>query len=281
MIDGRATAIVAGGMDGPEAVVWDPRGYLYAGGQDGGLHRVRLEDGTRERVADVGGRLLGMIVADDGSVIACQQDLAAVIRIDPGSGEWSVLSSGSPDSPMTTPNALAVAPDGELWITDSGIWGDDDGRLYRWNRATGTIRVDTDSTGYPNGVAISADGLFLYIVESRTPAVARYSLSSLDGSPVREVLVDCPRGSVPDGVSTCADGGVIVSYYEPDLVVRVHAGDAVELARGGDLASPTNTAFFGNGLDRLCAANLGGHELIEISTTSTGIPLLPLELDAA
>src|SRR5436853_382706 len=79
--------VLAGGLDHPEGVAWDPvAGVVYAGGEAGQLYRIGL-DGTISQVATTGGFLLGVAVDGDGLVYACDVGAGAVVAIDPASGE--------------------------------------------------------------------------------------------------------------------------------------------------------------------------------------------------
>jgi len=56
-------------LDHPEAVAWGPDGRIYAGGEDGQLYRLGLEDRSCEQVARVaGGFILGLAHDAAGNV---------------------------------------------------------------------------------------------------------------------------------------------------------------------------------------------------------------------
>ena len=266
--------VMTRGLTGPEAVAWDPRGYLYAGGQDGRLHRLDIESGELVTVADLGGRLLGVLVGSAGAVLVCNQDLGCVQLIDPLAGRVSVVTAGTTEMPMTTPNSLAAAPDGTLYVSDSGTWGTADGRLYSWHPETGTRLLRSSSRLYPNGVAIDREGRYLYLVESELPGVVRYELSGFaSDEDTREVFWRASPESIPDGVTVCADASLLVTFYEPNLVVRLidrQPHDYASDPEGGLLNHPSNAAFFGRQLTRLCVANLGGDHLAELPTELRG-----------
>jgi hypothetical protein len=52
---------LAGGLDHPEGIAWDPAGALYAGGEAGQIYRVGL-DGSVEEIASTGGFMYGLAV---------------------------------------------------------------------------------------------------------------------------------------------------------------------------------------------------------------------------
>lgn len=269
--------VIAARLRGPEAVAWDSCGYLYTGCQNGWLHRVAIESGEVEVVAELGGRLLGLIVDSLGAVLVCNQDQACVQLVDPVDGSVAIVTTGTLELPMTTPNSIAASPDGTLYVSDSGIWGKRDGRLYAWHPERDTRLLNTSSCLYPNGVAIGQNGTELYLVESELPGIVRYELDCLsNGTDTREVFWKFDANTIPDGVTVCADGSLIVTFYEPNVVVHLADGRARDLAidpTGKFLAHPTNAAFFGENLARLCIANLGGGLLVELPTELRGAPI--------
>jgi len=255
----RATEL-ASGLDHPEGVCWDPgAGVLYAGGELGQLYRVSLE-GTVEEVARLPKFALGLTVDGDGRVVVCCQD-AGVWRWD---GEVvSQLADG-----FAFANYPAYGSDGTLYVSDSGAWGANDGCI----RADGEV-LSLDAPHFTNGLAVSADGAWLWVAESFVPRVGRIDLAS--GRHEEVVRLD---GTVPDGLALDADGSVLVSCYRPDRIYHLDAaGELTVVAddpQGTLLAAPTNVCFAGEDLDRLVCANLGRWHLTAIDETGLrGAPL--------
>jgi gluconolactonase len=166
---------------------------------------------------------------------------------------------------------LGLAVDGR-GFSDSGSWGADDGRVLRLS-ADGALEVfSTALTNFPNGCAVTADGRYLWVVESRRPTVNRFDLRSGELEEVTRL-----EGTVPDGVAFTADGGVLVSCYRPDRIVHLGLDGRCEIVaedpQGTLLAAPTNVAFAGRELDRLVCANLGRWHLALVDSGLRGVPL--------
>ena len=127
---------------------------------------------------------------------------------------------------------------------------------------------------FTNGLAVSADGRWLYVVESLRPGVSRLDLTA-SGSPPEEV-VRLP-GTVPDGLAVLADGGLLISCYRPDRICHLAAdGRLTVLAEdpeGTLLAAPTNVCLAGPGLDLLVAANLNRRHLTLLDLGLVGAPV--------
>jgi gluconolactonase len=254
------------GLDHPEGVCWDPGAeVLWAGGEAGQLYRVRIEERVAEEVARAPGFALGLAVDGRGRVVVCCGDDGLLCVADNG----SVRTIGSG---LGFPNFPAFAPDGTLYVSDSGSWGADDGRVLRLS-PDGELEVfSTGLTRFPNGCAVSADGSRLWIVESREPTVNRFDLETGELEEVARL-----DGTVPDGVAFTADGGVLVSCYRPDRIVHLDGAGHVEIVaedpQGTLLGAPTNVAFAGAELDRLVCANFGRWHLSLVDAGLRGTPL--------
>jgi gluconolactonase len=258
--------VLVDGLDHPEGVCWDPfAGVVWAGGEAGQVYRVQLDERRFEQVAQAPGFLLGLAVDGRGRLVLCCGDAGSVCVLEEGSVR--PVQEG-----FTFPNYPAFASDGALYLSDSGSWGANDGRVFRLS-ADGELEVfSTALTDFPNGCAVTTDGRFLWIVESRRPTVNRFDLETGELEEVTRL-----EGTVPDGVAFTADGGIVISCYRPDQILHLDGNGHAELVaadpQGTLLAAPTNVAFTGPDLDRLVCANLGRWHLALVESGLRGAPL--------
>jgi gluconolactonase len=260
---GRARVLVDG-LDHPEGVAYEPdSGVIWAGGEDGQLYRVR--DGGLEEVARAPGFVLGLAVDGRGRLAVCASSDGSLCAYD-GDGVHRLV----PD--LGFPNWPAFAPDGTLYVSDSGSWGANDGRLVRI-APEGT--VDTFSRAVPhftNGCAVTPDGRWLWVVESYVPIVSRLDLETAAREEICRV-----DGTVLDGIAFTAGGGALISCYRPDRIYHLDAGGRLEVVaqdpQGTLLAAPTNVCFVGPELDRAVCANLGRWHLTLMDLGLRGEPL--------
>jgi gluconolactonase len=259
----RRTEVLVDDLDHPEGVAWDPAsGVLWAGGEAGQLYRVDLDAKTWSEAARAPGFVAGLAVDGRGRLAVCCGE--ALCLYD---GAVTTLRDG-----FALPNYPAFAPDGTLYLSDSGHWARDNGRVYRL-AADGALDVFSDGLPhFPNGCAVSPDGAFLWMVESYRPTLSRFDLATGELEEVTRL-----PGTVPDGVALTAEGGVVVSCYRPDRIVHVDASGEVETIaedpQGTLLSAPTNVVFVGADRDRLVSANLGRWHLTLVDAGLHGVAL--------
>jgi gluconolactonase len=131
--------------------------------------------------------------------------------------------------------------------------------------------------GYANGLALSADAKWLFMVESDTDSVLRFEIRT-DGSlgPHETYASGC--GRFPDGLTLDAEGNLYVCCYASDEIWRItptreralFAWDRWAILLG----SPTNMAFGGDNLDELYVANLARTTITRAKVGRRGQPLV-------
>ncbi len=264
-------------LDHPEDVVWDPvSGRLYAGGEAGQIYAVTL-DGDVEQVADTGGGLLGLAVDAAGTIFACDEGRAEVLRIDPRSGAVEIYSSGVEGAPMIEPNYCAFDAAGNLYATDSADWEERNGSIYRIAPGGETTVWSRALRRYPNGCCFDAAGTSLYVVESSLPGVWRLPVLADGSAGDPSLVVELPMPSVPDGIAFDDAGRLYIACYRPDRIYRFTTGGGLEIFAddplGMKLNTPTNVAFAGPELDLMVIANVGEWHLLAGDVGARGLSL--------
>jgi gluconolactonase len=272
-----AARVLTDGLDHPEGVGWDPRaGCLYAGGEDGQIYRVEPAGGATTIVARAPGQVLGVTVDGAGRVLACAAHDGSLCVWDPAAGDAAArpVLRAVEGEPLVMPNFCAFGPDGTLYLSDSGRWGHDDGRLVAL-APDGTARVlSRDVNHFTNGLAVSPDGRRLFCVESFDPVLTVFDL---EADEPRAEVVHRFEGTVLDGLAPTADGGLLVTCYRPDRIYHLDAGGTARVVaqdpQGTLLGAPTNVAFAGDALDVAVVANLGRWHLTALDLGLRGAPL--------
>ncbi|WP_278314652.1 SMP-30/gluconolactonase/LRE family protein [Lolliginicoccus levis] len=208
--------------EGPEDIVLDEHGTLYAGLVDGRIIS-RTREGEVATVATVPGRPLGieLLGTDELLVCACDAGLLAVSLAD---GTVRVLVESVDGVPLRTCNNAAVARDGTIFFSDSSTvhsipkWRAEmiertgTGRLIRRD-PDGTVEVMRDGLQFANGVALAIDESYVIVAETTTRRIERIWLTGDAAGTAEPFAEDLP--GYPDNCSTGTDGLIWVALGNP------------------------------------------------------------------
>ena len=187
-----------------------------------------------DRVADTGGRPLGIEIDLDGRLLVCDAT-EGVLRVDTATGAVEPVADSVDGARMVFCNNAAIAGDGTVWFSDSstkyGIeqWKDDfvqdtrTGRLLRLD-PDGTIEVVLDGLAFANGVALSKAEDFVAVAETGARTVVRRWLTGERAGQRDYLAQDLP--GYPDNIARGSDGLIWVTIASPrdPLVERLQRG---------------------------------------------------------
>jgi sugar lactone lactonase YvrE len=246
------------GVDHPEGVAVANDGVVWCGGEEGQIYRAQLRDQPRE-LCRLPGRPLGFAIDPSGDAYCCVYlDACGLYRLSQN-GDYVLVSAGTEERPVNTPNHPVLLASGDVLFSDSGDWGSENGCVYAVDRSGSTRVFDETCRSFPNGLALSADGRTLAIVESTLPGVSTLTVRS-DGTAGSRTPVLMTPGMVPDGIAYDSRWGLLVSFWVPDAIIHVTAdGDCTVIASDPfrfQLNQPTNIAFV-PGTATVVVANIG------------------------
>jgi gluconolactonase len=126
---------------------------------------------------------------------------------------------------------ITRAPNGDLWFTDPGrsSLSDPTGRLFRLREGRMRPELVLANLPYPNGVAVSPDGMFVYVALTRANAVWRLLADAPDPIfPMVGAYVYLSGGLGPDGMAIDRGGRLAVAQSQVGRVwIFDRFGDAL------------------------------------------------------
>ena len=185
---------------GPETVFVAADGRLYTGYLDGRVASFAADGSDYRLIVNTGGRPLALALHPDGSLIVIDA-WKGLLRIDT-KGQMQVLSTSANGLPFGFGDFLALDHDGtSVYFTDATAkwhFGEDqlaiiehggDGRLLRYEFATGKTTLLLDGLQFANGVALAPDESYVLVNETGAYRVTRLWLKG-DKAGTRETFVD-------------------------------------------------------------------------------------------
>lgn len=259
-------------LDHAEGLDLDPvDGSLWCGGEAGQLYRIDLAEGSIRLVdQNPGGFTLGVRFGPGRRVLWLDAVRRQVRALAVDGGHVEVVVDGEVEGrPLVYPNALDVTADGVVYFSDSdGDARQPGGGVYRIDPGGRTTLWCTGPFHFANGVAVSADGAWLYVAESAACAVSRVQILP-DGSAGRVERVWTLGHRVPDGLAVGPDGRLYATCYYPSMILRLEEGGGVtavyEDPIGHVLSNPSNLVFRGT---QALVANLGRWHVTSIDMTT-------------
>lgn len=275
--------IVADGLAFPEGPVLMPDGSIVLGEIGAGRLTRISANGEKSLVAETGGGPNGLALGADGMLYVCNNggfswnrtggrwrpvgkasDNAggSIQRVDPDTGEVSVLYTRCGDVPLSAPNDIVFDRHGGFYFTDHGHRQGrkmDFGAVY-YARADGShiSEVAYPLVG-PNGIGLSPDHSTLYVAETssgrlwswRIQAPGKLARADWPSPTGGDLAAGLPGFQRYDSLAVEEGGNIAIATLRFGGVVIVSpAGEEVERIRTPD---PYTTNLCFGGADRRTA----------------------------
>lgn len=273
-IDINNITTFADGLDHPECVAVHPDGTVWAGGEAGQIYRISADGKEIKEVHNTGGFILGIAFSPDCSWLAiCDLKNKCVWKLHLASNTLSKFASGADGENLSIPNYAVFDNAGRLYVSDSGAFRQVNGKIFCFDENGKGKIWHYGAFNFANGMALSKDEKYLYVVCTWLPGVERIKINDDGTAGKREVFVITPE-SLPDGIAFDEDENLYISCYTP---ARIYVADKnANLSVLADdweahtLSNPTNIAFRGK---ELFAANLGRWHISRMEMNIAGLKL--------
>jgi len=287
--------IFASGLGFPEAPVLLPDGnFLFTEmSPDTGCITWISKDGqSRRRVARTG-RPNGLAADADGCIWVAETAQKALVKLTLD-GKTEVFARAGKGQPFLFLNDLAFAPNGDLYLTDSGIEEGEfapggalnpdwenlkyDGRVYCIDVKSGKVETVDQGIRFTNGIAFGPDQN-LYVAETLTGTIHRYEWINGRIAGKKEVFGQvinpeaAPGLKGPDGIKFGADGNLYVAVFgQGDVTVLDPRGKVVSRVEVGGIY-PTNLVFGPKGEQSIYVTEAATGTVRKLHVGTDGFPL--------
>ncbi len=279
----------------PEAPVLLPDGgFLFVEMDPAKGWTIRFsKDGHTRTVVARTGRPNGLARDRDGNIWVAETAMRALLRMRLD-GNYEIFANECDGEHFLFLNDLALAPNGDIYLTDSGIEIEElapkgqlnpnwrnlayDGRVYRVDVGSRAVECIDRGLLFANGIAFGPDGN-LYVAETLSGNIYRYQAARGSAAGPRQLFgnviehYDPAQLKGPDGMKFGADGHLYVAVFgQGDVTVLDPGGKPVKrLKIQGSM--PTNLAFGPKGEKQIYVTEVetGTVQIIDVGTD--GLPL--------
>ncbi len=215
---------------GPEEVVLDAEGRIYAATHEGWIVRLMPDGSQPQNWVDTGGRPLGMDFDGRGNLIVADA-FRGLLKITPD-GQITELATQADGIPIGYANNVDVAADGRIYFSDAStkfgaktsggtypaslldlLEHGGHGRLLIHDPATGNTTTLLDGLNFANGVAVSPDQTYVLVNETGAYRIQRYWITGPKAGQAEPFIEALP--GFPDNLTTGQDGRYWAALISP------------------------------------------------------------------
>lgn len=225
-----------------EGPVVDSEGNIYFTSLSGGVIYKYGIDGRLEEWA-TSPCPNGQLIVNTGNHLVCDIKTASVRIYDPA-GEYiaNLVEGICAGIKINCPNDLVSDRAGNIYFSDSVRFS---GNVFCVMQ-DGSEKLIQTGMDYPNGLAISRDGKYLFVAESFKNRIVKIDLASCKP----EEWVKLPEHSsgiieknLPDGLTADLDGNIWVAHYGMQSVHKI-SSDGILLEMIDSTIPLTSNVFF-------------------------------------
>ncbi len=222
------------GQSGPEGVVVDPQGRVYATTEQGWIVRWSNGSAIGENWVQLPGRPLGIALGAENDFWVADA-FEGVFHVAADGALTKVLTVAE-GQPLLYANDLVVAPNGKLYISDSTVrfsakeYGStykaslvdimehgNSGRVIEFDPQTGVASVVMRGLSFANGVTVDPAGQFILVNETSEYRVWKHWIAG-ERKGESEVIIDNLPG-FPDNILAGQEGRFWLGFTSPRIAL--------------------------------------------------------------
>jgi gluconolactonase len=279
----------------PEAPVLLPDGgFLFVEMDPAKGWVIRFsKDGKSRSVLAKTGRPNGLAPDRDGYFWVAETAMRSLLRMSLD-GKYEVIANGCDGERFLFLNDVALAPNGDIYLTDSGIEIEElapggqlnpdyrklryDGRVFRIDARTRAVERIDRGLLFTNGVAFGPDEN-LYVAETLSGNIYRYQYSRGRVAGKREIFGNAIERfnpaelKGPDGMKFGADGNLYIAVFgQGDVTVLGRDGKVIRRIKTKG-SMPTNLAFGPKGEKTIYVTEVESGSVQVFDVDTDGYPL--------
>lgn len=189
----------------------------------------------------------GLRALPNGSIVGCEYSKGFIFTIT-ADKKFSVLSSGWEGKAFNRPNDLCLDADGNIYFTDPKTYNKDtaNGRVFVIDKKGNTL-LAYSGLCFPNGIAVSPDGKYVYVCESANQRIVRLSRNKDLTLSSPEQFAAMPGGD-PDGIEFDGAGRLIAAHFGGGAVYVFNSNGSIAQKISTPGKKPTNIELAGGWL---------------------------------
>lgn len=215
---------LAGGMKFTEGPTWHPSGYLIFSDIDGNVIYSWNEKSGLDTLACPAGNSNGLLYAKKYHFLVCQQGARAISKMDV-KGHITKMVSQFRGKKFNSPNDLILDQNGNLYFTDPDFGFNTKSRelpfqgFYMIPSGKEEAILLDSTLNWPNGLTCSKDGKSIYLCESKTNIIYRYSCSKSGMVGQKTPFIRVQGNGLIDGITTDKKGNFYVAFNRGGILI--------------------------------------------------------------
>lgn len=245
-----------------EGPVFDAEGNLFFTSNEG-IHKLTRSGTLEDWILDSTPGFNGHKILADGTHLVCASKKSAVWHLDRNGKLVREAAKESEGRPLRAPNDLTLDKLGGFYFTDPGGSREAPIGTVHYTKPSGETITCAGGLRVPNGLVLSADGLYLYVSETVPNRILRFRVLAPGKLGPLEVWAKLPgregHEAAPDGLAVDKRGRLYVAHLGTGFVhVLNRKGKLVASLPGGNY-DVSNLVFGGKRGTELFVTGSVGH----------------------